>query len=73
MLQNPAVPTIRAGTGSSAAHSSDILAISRRQLSGGHDGDYSQEDGEGRNLQMVIKDCVPARSIMGLIEQPDDE
>ena len=31
---------------------------------------YSQEDGEGRNLQMVFKECIPARRIMALIEKP---
>ena len=34
---------------------------------------YSKEDGEGRNLQMVFKECIPARRIMALIEKPDDE
>ena len=31
---------------------------------------YSKEDGEDQNLQMVIKDCVPAESIRALIQDP---
>jgi len=34
---------------------------------------YDHEDGEGKNLQMVIKDCIPARTIKALIEEPEDE
>ncbi len=29
---------------------------------------YSKEDGQPKNLQMVIKDCAPARCIRELID-----
>ncbi|MBM4154577.1 MAG: trypsin-like peptidase domain-containing protein [Lentisphaerae bacterium] len=31
---------------------------------------YDEKDGEQRNLQMVVKSCVPARSILALFEAP---
>ncbi len=31
---------------------------------------YDEKDGEQRNLQMVVKSCVPARSILRLFEAP---
>jgi hypothetical protein len=31
---------------------------------------YDEKDGEQRNLQMVVKNCVPARSILALFEAP---
>ena len=33
---------------------------------------YNKEEGDEKNLQMVIKDCVPAASIRALIENPGE-
>ena len=34
---------------------------------------YKRENGTNQNLQMVIKRCVPAKAILGMIESPDSE
>ena len=34
---------------------------------------YTQTKDTQKNLQMVFKECIPARRIMALIEKPDDE
>ena len=31
---------------------------------------YSKDDWDAKNLQMVIKDCVPAESIRALVQEP---
>jgi len=32
---------------------------------------YNKEEGDAKNLQMVIKDCVPAESILALVKKAD--
>ena len=33
---------------------------------------YNKEEGDAKNLQMVVKDCVPAESIRDLIKKPGE-
>lgn len=42
-------------------------------ISSTHSIYYNQEEGDAKNLQMVIKECIPAFSIKALIEEPEEE